>query len=130
MATHYPEKADMATRAVQTWPILAMVAHQRATITYGQLAAILGIHPRPIYLALDYIMHYCKRHDLPPLTAVIVSAGSGKPGPGLTTAPDQDAALAAIYAVNWWRVVPPTIEELRAAKQAGSRGAGIGEGQQ
>ena len=122
MPNYYPENADMATRAAQTWPILAMVAHQHTTMTYGQLAALLGIHPRPIRFVLGHIMVYCERHGLPPLTAVIVTANTGKPGSGLTTAPDQESALAAVYARDWWRVIAPTVDELRAVAQEDKQG--------
>jgi alkylated DNA nucleotide flippase Atl1 len=56
---YYPENADMATRAAQAWPILAMVAHQQSTMTYGQLAGLLGMHQRPIRFVLGHIMVYC-----------------------------------------------------------------------
>lgn len=115
MANYYPEDADMATRAARAWPVLAMLAHQRRTMPYGELAQILGMpHHRPLRYVLGHIMKYCDQHGLPPLTAVIVKMESGQPGEGLTTAPDPQLARDQVFNVNWWRIVPPTIDELRA----------------
>jgi hypothetical protein len=119
MPTYYPDDADSPTRAARAWPILTMLAHCHETMTYGELAKLLAMHHRPMSFTLDYIMHYCQQHGLPPLTAVIVNADTRKPGPGLTTAPDQHIALAQVYACNWWRLVPPAPADLRAARQAG-----------
>jgi hypothetical protein len=119
MPAYYPDEADSATRAARTWPILAMLAHRRETMTYGELSKLIAMHHRPIHQVLDYIKLYCEQHNLPPFTAVIVNADTHKPGSGLDNVPDQDTALAQVYTFDWWSLVPPTPDQLRAAKQGG-----------
>jgi putative restriction endonuclease len=68
-------------RAFRAWPILTKRARDRDTITYGELAGLLGIHRRPIRYLLGVIQDYCIEANLPPLTILIINQ-SGKPGSG------------------------------------------------
>ncbi len=91
-----------------------MLAHARQTMTYVQLGQLIGYHPRPLRYVLGHVMNYCASEGLPPLTAVIVSHETGRPGIGLTTIDDFVLDLKRVYALNWWNLLPPTDEELRA----------------
>ena len=73
-------------RAFHAWPILTEVAARGGgkNITYSNLAETLGhgATRRTLGCMLDLIGGYCHRHGLPPLTRVVVSASSGRPGEG------------------------------------------------
>jgi len=100
---------------LQIWLILVSKAHNRQTVTYGQLAQLLGFkgagtlaHP------LGHIMHYCIQNDVPPLTVLVVNQGTGLPGDGLVGA-ELNADREAVFEFNWFGLVPPTVEQLGEA---------------
>jgi len=68
-------------RACRAWPILAARAAAGKTITYGDLAKQLGMHPRPIRFVLGKIQERCLDDKKPPLTILVVNQ-SGRPGTG------------------------------------------------
>lgn len=68
-------------RAYRAWDILTDRAIHRRTITYGELAQLLGIHHRPIRYVLGFIQSFCMEENLPPLTILVVSK-KGVPGTG------------------------------------------------
>ncbi len=91
-------------RAWQIWPVLAFAAQNRQTLSYEQLAKLIGVVPPPaLGQLLDPIHRYCKANKLPPLTALVVSIKTGMPGTGFTaaTAADVPAAQQEVYAWEW-----------------------------
>lgn len=78
-------KVNQVERAARAWPVLLTVAKSRKTITYGELAEALGIHPRPIRYVLGVIQDYCMAERLPSLTVLAVNKG-GQPGAGVRRA--------------------------------------------
>ena len=73
-------------RAFQAWPTLTELAARGdgGTITYTDLADELGYGAtrRNLGCMLDLIGGYCHRNGLPPLTRLVVSATTGRPGEG------------------------------------------------
>jgi len=89
-------------RAWQIWPVLVLAAQNRQTLTYEQLAQLIGVVPPPaLGQLLEPIHSYCKANRLPPLTALVVSSKSGLPGTGFTAAADVPAAQEQVYAFEW-----------------------------
>jgi putative restriction endonuclease len=96
-------------RAFRAWPILIGVAAKKDTITYGDLADRLGIHPRPIRFVLGKIQDYCLDAKLPPLTIVVVSQHGQHPGTGFV-AWDSDnwtQGLRQVHEYPWHERVNP-----------------------
>src|SRR5260370_14190900 len=99
---------NQAERAYRTWPILTARAREGATVTYGDLGSLLGIHHRAIRYVLGLIQTYCLEEKLPPLTILVVDQ-SGEPGTGFI-AYDVDKlaeGMALVYAYNWDAVTNP-----------------------
>jgi hypothetical protein len=69
-------------RALQLWPILAYAAHNRQLLNYKILSQSTGIPKPALGKFLDIIAKYCNKHNIPPLTAIVVSSQTGKPGEG------------------------------------------------
>ena len=106
-----------ANRALQIWLILISKASNRQTLTYGDLADMLGYRGAgTLANILDHIMRFCLNNGLPPLTVIVVSQDTGLPGVGLIEA-DLNADREAVYKYDWFAMFPPTPEELRAARQ-------------
>ena len=61
-------------RAFRAWPLLVKAAEDHETITYKDLAAHLGIHPRPIRYVLAVIQDYCLAEKKPPITILVVGS--------------------------------------------------------
>ncbi len=69
--------------AARIWPALVTLAAERRKVRYGQLGEQLGAHPYTgIPRGLAPIQDYCEANGLPPLTILVVSASSGRPGSG------------------------------------------------
>lgn len=97
-------------RAYRAWPILTKRAQDRETITYGQLADMLGIHHRPIRYVLGVIQDYCIEANLPPLTILIVNQ-SGKPGSGFIAYDfdNLDQGREWVWGTNWGAIENPFV---------------------
>ena len=121
MLQFFNENATLPRRAYQVWLILVGRARNRQTITYSQLAELLGYgDPRPLSGPLDYLMHYCDQEDLPPLTCIVVSKITGKPGDGMReySLADQED----VFSYDWYNLVPPSpevLEEMYRARKGG-----------
>jgi hypothetical protein len=88
-------------------------------MTYGELAQLLGFKGAgTLANMLGHVFYYCKQNTLPPLTALVVNQDTGLPGEGLTGV-DLNRAREEVYAYPWYRIWPPTVDELRMAFQTG-----------
>jgi hypothetical protein len=110
---YFKDNPTLNSRALQIWQILISKAHNRETITYEALAELLeykgvGVLGRQ----LGRIWAFCKYHDLPPLTVLVVGKHTGKPGPGLEEYKDIegtfDQAREDAFGHNWYRLYPPS----------------------
>ncbi|MCW3125291.1 MAG: endonuclease [Bacteroidetes bacterium] len=108
------EKPNHEQRAYSAWKILTEVSFQRGTITYGDLAKLLNIHPRPIRIILGIIYDHCVNNNLPPLTILVLNKLTGLPGSGFT---DYDPlnpqkVFDFVYDFNW-RIIENPFEYAR-----------------
>ena len=103
-------------RALQIWQILLSAANNRQVLTYEIVAELIGVGKKgaiSIKLYLAILMRYCKNKHLPPITALIVQKGVGRPGPGLKTlSPDPDRDREKVFAHNWFQLKPLAISDL------------------
>lgn len=117
--THEGSRA--AIRAIQCWQILISKAAIKSICTYGDLARIIGFEGAGIFrYILGYIFYYCQKNNLPPLTSIVVRQDTGLPGEGFVIEeglkPEEiPAKQMEVYKYNWFRIVPPTVEELKEA---------------
>lgn len=113
---HFSDDASYATRALQIYLILIGAAHRRQTLTYGQLAELMGYEQAAGVLAgmLNRVMDWCNNNGLPALTAIVVNNISGIPGSGLGTVENNDfpAEQQKVYKYSWYLIFPPTLDEL------------------
>jgi hypothetical protein len=102
-------------RAMQVWQILISAAHNRQSLTYGQVAGHLEFEGAGVLSQiLDQIMRYCRASKLPPLTCLVVNQESGLPGAGLTTVEDLPREREAVYRKNWFALSPVQIKDFEA----------------
>jgi hypothetical protein len=82
------------------------------------VAGLIG-YKIPVALGepLFHIKHWCEVNGLPPLTVIVVNKETGKPGSGISLI-DIDIAREEVFNYAWYRLVPPTIEELKEAYKA------------
>lgn len=88
-------------RAVQIWSVLALAARNRQVLTYSILAGLVGIPRQGLANYLDPIQSYCMRHNLPPLTVLVVSEEPGVPLSGFTAAEDIPRAQQRVFSYDW-----------------------------
>ena len=103
----------LAKRALQVWQVLISAAHNRQTITYGQLARLIGMGDNPVVVtpAISRVGEYCKRNNLPPLTYLVVGKGAGKPGIDF---PDLDSERERVFNHLWFSMDPVRASDLEA----------------
>jgi putative restriction endonuclease len=102
-------QVNQAERAARAWPLLVDVAKRHSTITYGDMAKILGIHHRTIRFVLSEIQDYCLAEKLPPITILVVDQKLGKPGAGFIAWDVQDLGhgLDLVYGYPWASIDNP-----------------------
>ncbi len=92
--------------------------------TYTQLASALGMGDVGVVTAqcLGPVMHYCRKHELPALTVLVVQQGTGRPGPGLTTVEEGnlDRERERVFAYRWFQLEPPQTGDFEKAAQDSS----------
>lgn len=106
-------------RACQIWAVLAWVAKNRQTLTYGQLSRLIGVPAAGLGQLLEPIQSYCLANGLPPLTALVVQQESGLPGAGFTGASASEfaSAQATVFEKDWLEHGNPQADALGLAVQ-------------
>ena len=66
------QQKDWRKASTQAWRFLLMNRH-KPVLYYEDVAAYVGTNPRNVHRALAYILEFCERHHLPPLTGLVVS---------------------------------------------------------
>jgi len=118
-----PDGEKNAFRALQCWQVLISKSDLKSIITYDELSKIIGVFRRGLGPILGHIMYYCQQNNLPPLTCIVVKKGKGKPSYGFTAAtPDElDSKRMEVFDYAWFKIIPPTIDELKDAWIIGER---------
>jgi hypothetical protein len=99
-------------RAMQVWQILVAAAHNRQSLTYGQVADYLEFDGAGVLAQiLGKIMVYCDANNLPPLTCLVVKQDTGIPGSGLSTLEDLPRDREAVYRTNWYALPPVQVAD-------------------
>jgi hypothetical protein len=117
MRTFNPS-AEHPARAVQAWQILVGKAMNRQTVTYQGLSILMYEKEAAGVLAaiLGHIAFYCIDNGIPPLTAIVVGKGPGKPGDQIPLDPARfDKEREKVYNHNWYDIYPPSEADLAAA---------------
>jgi hypothetical protein len=112
--------AENAVRAVQAWQILVGKAMSRQTVTYEGLSKLMYGKEAAGVLAgvLGHIAFYCKENGIPPITALVVVKGAGKPGHRIPVDPATiDEERENVYQYDWYDIYPPSEADLAAAYQ-------------
>lgn len=126
MLRRYEDNPTRANRARQIWHVLVAQAYNRQTITYNQLAKLIGFKGAgTMGQMLGCIWMFCDRNNLPRLNLLVVNSVTGVPGLGAEVA-DRDASFlpaahAAIYSTNWYEIEPPTEDDLRESNCPSAR---------
>lgn len=87
----------------------------RQTLTYELLGVRIGIPAFALGNHLGHVMHYCVQQKLPPLTALVVSKETGRPGLGFTATDDPDKAREQVFTYPWLERIPPSADDLKQA---------------
>ena len=110
-----------AVRALQAWQFLIGKAANRQIVQYEELRILMDYPTsNPLTPALGCIMFFCEQNDLPPLTLIVVNK-SGIPGEGFTAGQIEDyhQLREKVFNFQWFKLLPPTIDELNAARKNG-----------
>jgi hypothetical protein len=114
-------------RALQAWQILIGAAMRRQTFTYLGLSR--GMYRRDaagvLAKILGHVAYFCRDHDLPALTAIVVGKRRGSPGSDIPGDPSKmDEIRESVFDFDWYDIVPPTLAELTASFERHHRSDG------
>ena len=109
------QSMSRSQRAMQVWQILVGAAHNRQSLTYGQVADYLEFEGAGVLAQiLGQIMKYCDAKGLPPLTCLVVNQETGIPGAGLSTVADLPRDREAVFKTNWYALMPVQVADFEA----------------
>lgn len=102
-------ESSQEEKAWRAWRKLTECAAQKETITYGELAAHLGTHRRPIRYVLNLIQQYCLAENLPPLTILVHNKTTGVPGSGFIAgdANNPQTSIENVWNYKWESIENP-----------------------
>ncbi|HEY8536810.1 MAG TPA: hypothetical protein VIL25_10175 [Vicinamibacterales bacterium] len=92
-------------------------------MTYTELRDVVGFGtPVGMGYFLEPILCYCRQHDLPPLSVLVVNQETGMPGMGFAASGDWHKAREDVYRFNWYGIVPPSPEDFEQATSMREQG--------
>ena len=98
---------EMRTR--QVWQVLIAKAMNRQTITYKELASLIG-RPRTARFMghdLDLIADHCREHNMPRIAAIVARQDTGQPGSGFEAdSSEVHVAREKVFAYPWFEALP------------------------
>ena len=106
---------QIAERSAQIWSVLVLAARNRQILTYDLLGRLIGAPAPALGRWLEPIQSYCLIHQMPALTAIVVSDVTGLPGTGFIAAAEVPAEQAKVFRHDWLAQMAPKPEELAAA---------------
>ena len=110
-------------RAAQLWALLGLAAHNRQILTYGIVEKLTGVPQFGLGRLLEPVQSYCMLHKLPPLTILVVSEATGKPGAGFVAAEDIPKTQIEVFKYDWLSHGAPSPDLLeQAASKSPSNG--------
>ena len=100
-------------RAQQAWVILAGLANNNQTVTYGDLSRMMGYGGRSARATIKpvaLIAKFCLDNGLPQLNALVVNAATGVPGDEVILKEGDTSPSAQQRAFNyaWYEVRVPS----------------------
>jgi hypothetical protein len=102
-------------RSAQLWSLLIFAARNQQILSYSMVEKLTGLPKVGVADFLSPIQRYCEKHDLPPLTALVVNEKTGVPGSGFHRREDVFNAQASVFVYDWLRNSVPTAEDLQKA---------------
>jgi hypothetical protein len=103
-------------RAWQIWPVLALAARNRQTLTYDILGNLIGVPRQGLGHLLEPIQSFCLLNELPSLPSLVVKQ-TGLPGVGFVAAQDVPREHERVFDFDWARQPVPSPTELADAKE-------------
>lgn len=100
-------------RLTQLWSLLVDSAHKRKILTYAVLGHMIGVPKQVIGCFIKPIHDFCNFHNLPPLTALVVSEIDDPLNGKFTETGDIFGERARIYVFDWKSQKPPSPEDFQ-----------------
>jgi hypothetical protein len=92
-----------------------MCASRKQILFYDDVSRLIGVPRQGLGKLLEPVQSFCILKNLPPLSSLVVSEGTGLPGEGFIAASDVPKAQANVFRYDWLSRKPPTSDQLEAA---------------
>ncbi len=107
-------------RAAQYWPVLVLAARNRQLLTYGMMHDLTGMAMNGQGPILGLIVKYCKAHNLPKLTTIVVREETGLPADEVDEPREVCRKQAQVFAYPWRDGKAPSAEDFEEPALAAS----------
>jgi len=104
-------------RLTQLWSVLVDSAHEHRVLTYATLGPLIGVPKQVIGFFIKPIHDYCNYHNLPPLTALVVSEIDDPLSGKFTETGDIFGERARVYGFDWLSQKPPAPEDFQKVSE-------------
>ena len=102
-------------RAAQLWSVFALAARHQRILSYDIAGRLTGLPRQAVGDNLAPIQDYCLQNDLPPITALVVSEGTGLPSEGFIASQNILPELNRVFVYDWLSRTTPTPEDFERA---------------
>lgn len=107
-------------RGGELWRLLIEAARRQEAITSATLSEQLGLPRATVEAYMRAIQEHCRRSGLPALDKVVVSDAVHARGPAaIARAAPPGSRRHQAFQFDWYRVEPPTAEELEQLRRDG-----------
>jgi hypothetical protein len=111
-------------RAAQLWSLLVLAARNQQVLSYSLVHQLTGMATVGVGGMLGPIIYYCRDHNLPWLTVLVVNEETGLPGDAFMESArrkygdklDIHAMQARVFAYDWSKVDAPSVGDFERAK--------------
>jgi hypothetical protein len=117
---------DKYQRAAQLWSLLVFAAQHQILLSYSTVEHLTGIPKAGVGKMLGTITHYCRKHDLPWLTFIVINEKDGQPGegplPGARRKYGDDLNLhtmqSRVFVYDWFKQPAPKTDDFKRVDTA------------
>jgi hypothetical protein len=104
-------------RSMQVWSILVLSAINQKLISYETISKLIGVPTPGIGRFLFPILNFCQQNRLPPLTSIVISHVTGRPGEGFPEELNIVESQSSVFVYNWLSREAPDAEQLQASNE-------------
>ncbi len=102
-------------RSMQIWSMLVFAAKHHKIVSYENISKLIGVPTPGVGRFLFLILRYCAQNNLPPLTSIVISHVTGRPGDGFPEDMDIIESQSRTFVYDWLSRQVPNSDDFQSA---------------